>query len=275
MKISGNLDKMPVRHEDPVGYALPLGDEQVPLNELIGQTLVLEFGGVINCVNCGRETKKSFAQGHCFPCFRRLASCDMCYVSPERCHYEQGTCREPEWADDHCMRAHIVYLANTSGLKVGITRQPQIPVRWIDQGATQALPVFEVPTRYVSGRVEVLFKSLISDRTDWRRMLKGDPEPMDLPSRRDGLLDELGERIGALAAEPGVGTPVSLPDAEPVGIRYPVSEYPEKVKALNFDKDPRVAGTLLGIKGQYLILDTGVLNIRKFGGYRISMETPG
>ena len=275
MKITGNLQKMVVTHDDPVGYALPLGDERVSLNGMLGQALVLEYEGVINCINCGRETKKSFAQGHCFPCFRRLASCDMCYLSPERCHYDEGTCREPAWADEHCMKPHIVYLANTSGLKVGITRRSQIPVRWIDQGASQALAVFEVPTRYVSGRVEVLFKSLISDRTDWRRMLKAEPEPMDLPARRDALLEELGERLEAMAAEPGLGLPVRIQDAEPVAIRYPVTEYPEKARALNFDKAPRVAGTLLGIKGQYLILDSGVINIRKFGGYRISFDTPG
>jgi len=275
MKITGNLQKMVVTHDDPVDYALPLGDERVSLNGMLGQALVLEYEGVINCINCGRETKKSFAQGHCFPCFRRLASCDMCYLSPERCHYYEGTCREPEWADEYCMQPHIVYLANTSGLKVGITRYSQIPVRWIDQGASQALPVFEVPTRYVSGRVEVLFKSLISDRTDWRRMLKAEPEPMDLPSRRDALLEELGERLQTMAAEPGLGLPVRIQDAEPVAIRYPVTEYPEKVRALNFDKTPHVAGTLLGIKGQYLILDSGVINIRKFGGYRISFDTPG
>lgn len=275
MKITGNLQKMVVTHDDPVGYALPFGDERVSMNGMLGQALVLEYEGVINCINCGRETKKSFAQGHCFPCFRRLASCDMCYLSPERCHYDQGTCREPAWADEHCMKPHIVYLANTSGLKVGITRHSQIPVRWIDQGASQALAVFEVPTRYVSGRVEVLFKSLISDRTDWRRMLKAEPEPMDLPARRDALLEELGERLETMAAEPGLGLPVRIQDAEPVAIRYPVTEYPEKVRALNFDKAPRVAGTLLGIKGQYLILDSGVINIRKFGGYRISLDTPG
>lgn len=275
MKITGNLQKMVVTHDDPVDYALPLGDERVSLNGMLGQALVLEYEGVINCINCGRETKKSFAQGHCFPCFRRLASCDMCYLSPERCHYDEGTCREPEWADEYCMQPHIVYLANTSGLKVGITRHSQIPVRWIDQGASQALAVFEVPTRYVSGRVEVLFKSLISDRTDWRRMLKAEPEPMDLPARRDALLEELGERLQTMAAEPGLGLPVRIQDAEPVAIRYPVTEYPEKVRALNFDKTPHVAGTLLGIKGQYLILDSGVINIRKFGGYRISFDTPG
>lgn len=274
MKVTGNLEKMLVSGTDPVRYTLPLSEERVALNGLLGQPVSIDYEGIIHCVACGRQTKKSFAQGHCFPCFRRLASCDMCYVSPERCHYDQGTCREPDWADDHCMKPHIVYLANSSGLKVGITRPSQIPTRWIDQGAAQALPVFEVPTRHVSGRVEVLFKSLISDRTDWRRMLKGEPESLDLESRRDGLLEELGERLDAMA-ETGAASPVPLRDAEPVEIRYPVTEYPEKVRAHNLDKTPQVTGTLLGIKGQYLILDSGVINIRKFSGYRVSFGAPG
>jgi len=136
-----------------VNYQLPIGDQLLPLNEVIGETLTLTYHDAINCSHCGNKTKKSYSQGHCFVCMRKLAQCDMCIMKPETCHFEQGTCREPEWAEQHCMTAHYVYLANTSGLKVGITRHTQIPTRWIDQGATQALPIFKVSTRLQSGLV--------------------------------------------------------------------------------------------------------------------------
>ena len=137
MAIQGNLLKMTSQlQQDTVLYSLPIGSEQVPLNPYIGKTIRLEYSGQINCIACGRKTKKSFNQGYCFPCMRSLAECDMCIVRPEQCHFDQGTCRDEQWALRHCMQEHIVYLANSSGLKVGITRHTQIPTRWIDQGAT-------------------------------------------------------------------------------------------------------------------------------------------
>src|SRR5690554_3510233 len=150
----GSIRKMLGTLGEPVRYALPLGDEQLPLNDLLGRTIRLEALGEIRCQHCNRLTKKSYSQGFCFPCMKKLAQCDLCIVSPERCHYEQGTCREPAWGEQFCMTDHIVYLANSSGLKVGITRASQIPTRWIDQGASQALPIMRVATRQQSGMVE-------------------------------------------------------------------------------------------------------------------------
>ncbi|MGR4058284.1 DUF2797 domain-containing protein, partial [Pseudomonas aeruginosa] len=149
----GALSKMTARLESnaPVQYAFRLDDREVAVNPLIGRPLRLEYLGSIFCTHCGRKTKKSFSQGYCYPCFTRLAQCDSCIVSPEKCHYEQGTCREPEWGERFCMTDHVVYLANSSGVKVGITRASQIPTRWIDQGARQALPILRVATRQQSG----------------------------------------------------------------------------------------------------------------------------
>src|SRR5690606_39924851 len=113
---------------------------------------------------------------------------DLCIVSPERCHYEQGTCREPAWGEQFCMTDHIVYLANSSGLKVGITRASQIPTRWIDQRASQALPIMRVATRQQSGMVEGLLRGQVADKTNWRALLRGEPAPLDLPAGRDRLL---------------------------------------------------------------------------------------
>ena len=268
----GKLRKMRVEEGDPIQYTLPLGDESVAVNPLLGNTIVVRHTGDIHCVACGRKTAKSFNQGHCFPCFRRLASCDACIVRPERCHYHLGTCREPEWGQAHCLRPHVVYLANSSGVKVGITRATQVPTRWIDQGAAQALPIARVASRRLSGLMEVAFKEHVSDRTDWRRMLKGEPEAVDLKASRDALFAQCDETLSDLTDEYDQVDPEMIADAECRDFRYPVLEYPEKVTAINLDKYPRAEGTLLGIKGQYLILDTGVLNVRKYGGYEIALS---
>ena len=146
--IAGAVAKMKAHLDGDLAiYSMPIGDQLVPMNALIGKMLTLDFQGQINCVHCGRLTKKSFNQGYCYPCFQRLAQCDICIVSPEKCHYAAGTCRDPEWGESHCMIDHVVYLANSSGVKVGITRGTQVPTRWIDQGAVSALPIFRVRTR--------------------------------------------------------------------------------------------------------------------------------
>jgi len=255
----------------PVQYTMPLGDSEVALNDHLGQALRLTYNGVINCIHCERKTSKSFNQGYCYPCFKRLAQCDSCIVSPEKCHYDVGTCREPEWGETHCMIDHIVYLANTSGIKVGITRGTQVPTRWMDQGATQAQPIFRVSSRYRSGLVESLFKEHIADRTNWQAMLKGSAEERDLESERRALVMACASEIEQLRDAHGLQSIIELEAAEETRIDYPVLSYPEKVKSFNLDKTPQVDGMLMGIKGQYLIFDTGVINIRKYGGYHLSL----
>lgn len=276
-EIAGNVSKMAVSlPEAATGlahYEMVLGEQRQSMNDLIGQTITLTFQGEINCHACNRKTKKSFSGGYCFPCSQNLAQCDLCIMRPETCHYDAGTCREPEWGEQFCMQDHFVYLANSSGIKVGITRGNQIPTRWIDQGATQALPIFRVKSRYQSGLVEVIFKNHVSDRTDWRKMLKGEAEPLDLLEVRQTLMAACSEEISELQKRFGNDAITQLDDEEVLEIRYPVEQYPEKVKSLNFDKTPEITGVLQGIKGQYLILDTGVLNIRKFTGYQLSLGT--
>lgn len=267
----GNIRKMTTKLADSVEYSLPIGDESINMNQFIGQTITLTHTGTINCVNCGNKTKKSYSQGHCFPCMKKLASCDMCIMKPETCHYDAGTCREPKWGEEHCMRPHYLYLANSSGesVKVGITRETQIPTRWIDQGAIQALAIAKVQTRLQVGLLEVALKDFVKDKTDWRKMLKNDVHATDLSSRRDELFELAKEAIENVKQKFGADEIQLIPDGKPVEISFPVNEFPEKIKAHNFDKVPEVTGVLNGIKGQYLILDTGVLNVRKFTGYEI------
>lgn len=273
--MQGTLSKMAVTLAEPAQYRLRIGDEELPLNALIGQSLTLNYTGNIYCDACGRKTKKSFSQGHCFPCMKKLARCDMCIMKPETCHFAEGTCREPEWGQTHCMIPHYVYLANTSGLKVGITRHSQVPTRWLDQGATQALPIFRVATRQLSGLVEVALAKSVADKTNWRAMLKGDGAPMDLKAEAERLiptieatLKELSERFDGQQE----AMAIERLDEEVVTIQYPVEQYPVKIASHNFDKVPEVTGVLKGIKGQYLIFDTGVINLRKFTGYEVSVS---
>lgn len=255
-----------------VEYALPVGDELLTLQPLLGKTLRIAYSGAINCCSCGRKIGKSYSQGHCYPCSQRLARCDLCIMKPETCHYDQGTCREPQWAEAHCFQPHYVYLSNPSGVKVGITRQTQIPTRWIDQGATEALPILKVETRLQSGLIEMMCKSHVADKTDWRKMLRGEGETVDLYAKRDELLQLCEQELKGFVSRFGEQALQSLPEAEVTSLNYPVEQYPNKITSLNLDKTPEIEGTLIGIKGQYLILDNGVLNIRKYTGYQVTVE---
>ena len=268
----GAVSKMQIALAAPAQYSLRLGHEQLALNPLIGQSVRLEFLGSINCTHCARSIKKSFAQGYCWPCFSTLAQCDSCMMSPEKCHYDAGTCREPEWAQSFCMTDHFVYLANSTGVKVGITRGTQLPTRWLDQGAIQALPIFRVATRQQSGFVEDVLRSQVADRTNWRALLKGDVEPIDLLAIREQLMDSCTQPLQALQQRFGLQAIQPITDVDVLDISYPVEAYPKKISSFNLDKNPIAEGTLIGIKGQYLLFDTGVINILKYTAYQLAIS---
>jgi len=271
--IQGYLRKMRTELQDNHAmYYLTTQDQTVPLNDWIGNSISLHYQGAIHCIHCDRKTNKSFSQGYCYPCFKSLARCDQCIVSPEKCHFHRGTCREPQWAEDFCMQDHIVYLANSSGLKVGITRIDQVPTRWIDQGAVAALPIFRVANRRLSGLLEESCKPYVADKTNWRAMLKGMPEPIDLYAERQRIQDLVRPDVEMLQQEEGLQSVLEIDNAELIDITYPVTAYPEKVSSLNLDKTPEITGKLMGIKGQYLILDSGVINLRKYAGYQLSIS---
>ncbi|SIR85775.1 Protein of unknown function [Pseudomonas sp. B10] len=269
----GAISKMSARLDGSnVQYAFRLDDVEVPVNPLIGSTLRLEFLGAIHCTHCGRKTKTSFSQGYCYPCMTKLAQCDLCIMSPERCHFDAGTCRDPVWGQQFCMTDHVVYLANSSGIKVGITRATQLPTRWLDQGASQALPIMRVSTRQQSGFVEDLFRSQVADKTNWRALLKGDAAAVDLAQVRDQLFESCAEGLQGLQERFGLQAIQTIADVEPLEIRYPVEQYPAKIVSFNLDKNPIAEGMLLGIKGQYLIFDTGVINIRRYTAYQLAVH---
>lgn len=253
---------------ESVRYDLRLDELLQPLDDAIGRPLTLQWSGRIFCSHCGRQTRRSFSQGYCYPCFQALAACDRCMMSPELCHFSQGTCREPEWARDVCFQPHLVYLANSSGLKVGITRAGQVPVRWLDQGAIQGFCLARVDSRHLSGLIENRLRMLVADRTNWRTMLKGAVDEIDLAAAALPLKAMLASEWQTLGAS---GEPQWLQEP-PRRFRYPVIQYPVKVSSHDFDKNALVSGRLMGIKGQYLMLDTGVINLRKFTSYEVSVR---
>ena len=168
----GIIEKMRTHLEDPVQYELPMGKDMIPMNELIGRYILFKWEGEINCISCGRNTNKSFAQGFCYPCFINAPETSECILRPQLCQAHEGIARDMDWAEQHCLQSHFVYLAISSNAKVGVTRSIQIPTRWIDQGAWQAIKLAKTPNRYIAGLIEVALKEHISDRTQWQRMLK-------------------------------------------------------------------------------------------------------
>ncbi len=272
----GNIRKMRVSTDSNhlAQYHLPIGEQSLEMNSLIGQTITVKHTGNIHCINCAVLTKKSFNQGYCYRCLTRLAQCDSCIIKPELCHYDAGTCREPAWGEVNCLSDHFVYLANTGTVKVGITRHVTdgVSSRWIDQGASQAIAIMRVQNRLTSGMVETAFKAHIADKTNWRTMLKGHPEQVDLVELKESLLTEIEPELDEIIEEYGFQA-INITDSAPIDIRYPVTQYPSKVKSINLDKEGQFSGNLLGIKGQYLMLDGDrVINMRKYAGYELSIE---
>ena len=264
MNYNGTLFKMQTKLVNPIEYQLPIGDELLFMNHLIGKYIVLKWEKEIYCIACGRKINKSFSQGFCYPCFISAPETSECILRPELCEAHKGIARDMVWAEHHCLQKHYVYLAISSGVKVGVTRSTQIPTRWMDQGAWKVIRLAQTPNRYLAGLIEVELKKYVSDRTQWQRMLKNQLVK-DL-----SLVDKKQEMLGHLENDL---KQYECMDNEIVEINYPVNEYPETVKSLSFDKIDLIEGRLWGIKGQYLIFDDGmVLNIRKHNGYLINLE---
>jgi hypothetical protein len=273
----GNIRKMQVTtdKDNLAHYQLPVGEQLIDMDPLIGTPIKVTFNSEIHCIHCQAKTKKSFNQGYCYRCLTTLAQCDSCIMRPELCHYEAGTCRDPGWGEANCLSDHFVYLANTGTLKVGITRHvsEQVSSRWLDQGATQAMAIMRVQNRLTSGLVETALKEHIGDKTNWRTMLKGQPQSADLQALKDNLLSQIEGEMDEITDEYGFQA-IEILDLPAVDIHFPVSQYPDKVKSINLEKEGEFSGTLLGIKGQYWMLDGDrVINMRKYAGYKLTIET--
>lgn len=264
MKKTGTLLKMHTQLQDEVQYHLPVGEELIYLNDLIGKNIKLTYENAIYCIKCGRKTVKSFNQGFCYPCFRDAPEAADWIISPEKSQAHLGIeDRDLEYEKAVQLQPHIVYLSLTSGVKVGVTRYTQVPTRWIDQGASQAIKLAETPNRYLAGMIEVSLKNHIADKTNWQQMLKNIHPNLDLLAEKEKVKTLVDQAYHEYL----------LSDSEIININFPVENYPVKVTSIGFEKVPEYEGKLVGIKGQYLIFENGiVLNIRKYGGYVVTLS---
>ena len=263
MKVSGQLRKMTHEEDEPIQYFLSLNEQPVPMNPEVGRELSLKFLSKINCIECGRSIKKTYDQGYCFPCARDLPENAMCAVRPETCEHEFGNEKDREFFRKYCKVDHLVYLSLTSGVKVGVTRNWNIPSRWIDQGAERGLVIARTPERKLAGMIEVALAAHMADKTNWRKMLKGEIPPADLKEYRKK----------ASAWIPKDLKQYFLEDETVRELHYPIESVPDKITSHNLDKEPQFRDRLTGIKGQYLIFEKRVINLRKYGGYHIEFRT--
>lgn len=264
MRIEGNILKMRTEFTDPVVYILPIGGNEIRMNDLLGKPVSMQFTGQINCIACGKQTKTSFNQGFCYNCLQTAPEASETIMRPELSKAHFGMARDLEWAEQHDLIDHYVYLALSSELKVGVTRFHQVPTRWIDQGASSAIILAKTPNRHIAGVIEVWLKKYFTDKTNWRAMLQNKtPEGTDLVEERNKTIRLLPTELQKYISD----------NNEITRINYPVLHYPEKINNLSFDSQPEVSGTLAGIKAQYLIfVDGSVINLRKFNGYYLMVN---
>lgn len=264
MLAAGNILKMRTEYADPVKYFLPLSETELPMNNLIGKSISLKFTGQINCISCGKRTKTSFGQGFCYNCLQTAPEASETVMRPELSKAHLGISRDMDWAQEHDLIDHFVYLAVSGEMKVGVTRHHQVPTRWIDQGAGEAIILARTPNRHISGVIEVYLKKFFSDKTNWRSML----QDRDL---QEYNLQE--EKLNAYELLPAELQQYLHPDNQIWKMTYPVIAFPTKVSSVSFDKESMISGILNGIKGQYLIFTDGrVLNIRKHNGYFLEIS---
>lgn len=263
MTYEGVLNKMQTQFETPIQYFLIFQDSFLNVNQLLNKNIEINFVGY-QCLNCGKK-KKIFRQGFCYDCFYSSPAVGDWIMKPELSTAHLGIQdRDLAYEERVQLQPHIVYLALSSEVKVGVTRKTQVPTRWIDQGAEKAISIVEVPNRYLAGITEVALKSHFADKTNWRKMLTNDIVFTDLIIEREKLQPLLPNEVQEY---------FHLEKNDLYEMNYPVLEYPSKINSLSLDKTPNYKGKLIGIKGQYLIFEDGtVFNIRSNEGYIVRIE---
>jgi len=262
MLYEGVLRKMLTEMGSPIQYYLLLENDFIHMNQALDKTLKIEFIKY-QCLNCGLD-KPIYRQGFCKSCFYETPAAGDWIMKPElsTAHLDKED-RDLEYEKKAQLQPHIVYLANSSNIKVGVTRKNQVPTRWIDQGAHEAIEMVEVPNRYLAGITEVALKAHVSDKTSWQKMLKNDIQDVDLAAWRKELKQYIPEEV----------TDYFIEEQKETHLEFPVLQYPEKVKSLNLGKTPTYEGVLKGIKGQYLIFeDQTVFNVRGNEGLYVGIS---
>lgn len=261
MTYKGVLTKMQTENGSPIQYYLIFDGDFIHMNQLLDKQIHIHFDGY-ECLNCKLD-KKIFRQGYCYDCFYEIPQAADWIMKPELSQAHLGIeDRDLAYEQSVQLKPHIVYLANSSNVKVGVTRKTQVPTRWIDQGAHEALEILEVPNRYLAGIAEVALKDHVGDKTNWRTMLKNEIKDEDLLQWRDKLKQYIPEEA----------LPYFIENNTETNLAFPVLQYPTKLKSLNLVKNPDYTGVLKGIKGQYLIFeDNTVFNVRSNEGYKVSL----
>ena len=261
------LHKMNTSIGEPIEYRLFSDDKPILINDFLHKKLEINWSGNIFCQKCAKKTKRSFGQGFCYPCFISAPEASPCIIKPELCQAHLGIGRDIEFEQKHHNQPHIVYMAATDKVKVGVTRDTQVPTRWIDQGANKAIILAETPNRYLAGVTEVALKSFYSDKTNWRSMLKNlQDHNIDLEEEKWKCHDLLPSDLQQYFVE----------NDDVIELNYPVNHYPEKITSLNLEKQESISGVLTGIKGQYLMFDEQyVFNVRRHTSFEIEMIING
>jgi len=262
MEFKGVLKKMKTQLNQPIQYYLEFKNDWVNINQLLEKNIKISFDSY-QCLGCG-ENKEVFRQGYCKSCFFDLPQAGDWVMRPELSTAHLGKeDRNLAYEQQVQLQPHIVYLANSSHLKVGVTRKSQIPTRWIDQGAHEAIAMVEVPNRYLAGITEVALKNFVDDKTNWRAMLTNQTKDEDLVAMKEKLSPHLPQEVKEYLLKDNCETKLD----------FPVHQYPEKVSSLNLKKEASFQGVLKGIKGQYLIFEGGkVFNVRSHEGFVVRLE---
>ena len=262
MNYQGVLKKMRTEYLDEIQYFLDMQSDFLHVNQLLNTTISISFIKY-QCLQCELE-KPIYRQGFCKSCFFETPNAGDWIMKPELSKAHLGIeDRDLAYEKSVQLQPHIVYLANSSNVKVGVTRKQQVPTRWIDQGAHEAIEIVEVPNRYLAGITEVALKAHVADKTNWRKMLQNDCKDEDLVVWRDQLKKYIPAEV----------MPYFIENNQETQIHFPVLQYPEKPKSLSLEKEKKFSGKLVGIKGQYLIFeDETVFNIRGNEGLVVAIE---
>ena len=257
------LKKMHTEFNNPIEYSIMINGIEYKLNDYIGKNIYIEWQKKVIC-HCGKEFSKFYRASFCYKCYWNSPLASQSIFKPELCTAHLGI-EERDLAFEKKLQLadHFVYLANSSGLKVGITRSTQVPTRWIDQGASQAIILALVPNRRFSGDIEVILKDYVKDKTNWRKMLSSEPDPLNLKEIKKDMITKIPNEYQKYIYE----------DDSITNIYFPILKYPHKIKSLKLEKNNLIEGKINGIKGQYIFLDSDrVFNIRSHEGFFVKID---
>ena len=262
MHFQGVVKKMVTELSTPINYFIEFEDNFIHLNQFIDKLFKFECTGY-SCLSCS-ESQNLYRQGFCKSCFFESPLAGDWIMRPElsKAHLNIAD-RDLDYEKKIQLQPHVVYLSNTGRIKVGVTRKSQIPYRWIDQGAHEAVELLQTPNRFLAGEAEVALKKYMSDKTNWRSMLKNERDSSNIKSSKDHAKNFIPSNL----------LHYFIDASNVLSIDFPVVEYPDNPKSIKLNKDSFFSGILKGVKGQYLIFEKNqVLNYRAHEGHIFKIE---